>query len=256
MASLHWLRLFCALVGLWTVSALATELPFDIQTDALCFKNSEPDLAKTGIPVFGYVGMKKGVCQGIAGISAAFRENVEFEPAAVPESASTAVRLINLAVRMNREHRRAKVTVHGYRDLMDFCRANRMAFLRKSIEMNAKIGLSDIVFPHLLQFERLKKTPIGSQKHPEALRRQLAETLATAQSELREGRYPLLLYFSHVVLLRGLHEVKDASGARQIDLEIYDSNHPESLQTVSVTLAADGLPDGANRMYWVLHAGQ
>lgn len=235
-------------------AARATEivLPFDMAKDALCFKNGDPELAKTGIPILGSLGANKGVCQGMAGIAAAFRENVEFLPGAEPDSPKAVARSLDRAVSANRAGSRKKIEIRGYASVFDLCRANRIAFLRKAIWVNADIGVKDIFLAHYGAFQRLKKDPIGSKSDALSLRRQLRDHLADAVSELREGKYPLLLYFSHVVLVRGYRDVAEASGRRRVDLEVYDSNHPEALRTISIPIAADGLPGGESPMYWVL----
>jgi hypothetical protein len=250
--------MFLALLGLVAASAGAAErsridveLPFEMSKDALCFKNGDPDLAKTGIPVLGKLGVKKGVCQGIAAISGALRENAEFVPNAPADAPSEIERKLASAVAANREGSRAKIQIMGFSSVEALCQANRMAFLKKAVWLNSEIIVSDIL-PVYLQFSRLKKAPIETQKNPEALRRQLADTLAQTLAELREGRYPLLMFFSHVVLVRGYHDVLDEDGSRRIDLEVYDSNRMEALRTIPVTMAADGLPSGKNPMYWVL----
>ncbi len=238
-------------LGISEAGATEVVLPFEMSKDALCFRNGDPDLAKTGVPILGALGAEKGVCQGMAGIAAAFRENVEFVPAADVDSAYVVARNLDRAVSAYRAGSRRKIEIRGYRSLMDVCRANRMAFLKKAIWVNADIGVTDIFFPHYGAFQRLKKDPIGSKSDALSLRRQLRDYLADAVSELREGHYPLLLYFSHVVLVRGYRDVTGPSG-RRIDLEVYDSNHPEALRTISVAIAADGLPAGENPMFWIL----
>lgn len=240
-------------IALGNPGARAAEvvLPFDLTKDALCFRNGDPDLAKTGVPILGSLGARKGVCQGIAGIAAAFRENVEFVPNADRDSPTAVSRRLDRAIAANRAGSRGKIAIRGYASLFDLCRANRMTFLRKSIWVNAEIGVSEIFLPHYGAFLRLKKDPIGSKSDALSLRRELRDHLADARAELREGKYPLLLYYSHVVLVRGYRDIAEASGKR-IDLEVYDSNHPEALRTISVPIAADGLPSGENPMYWVL----
>lgn len=242
---------FGIVLGISAAHATEIVLPFDMTKDALCFKNGDPDLAKTGIPILGSLGVNKGVCQGMAGIAAAFRENVEFVPAADVDSAKSVARSLDRAVAANRAGSRRKIEIRGYASLFDLCRANRMAFLKKAIWVNADIGVKDIFLAHYGAFQRLKKDPIGSKSDALSLRRQLRDHLADAVAELREGKYPLLLYYSHVVLVRGYRDVAGASG-RRVDLEVYDSNHPEALRTISVAIAADGLPAGENPMYWVL----
>lgn len=226
-------------------------LPFDLSTDALCFKNGDPDLAKTGIPILGSLGVKKGVCQGIAGISAAFRENAEFFPNAPADSAASVARKMTRTLRAKRVGSRERISFRGHSSLAALCRANRMAFLKKSVWLNTDIAVKDIV-PIYGSFSRLKKTPLRNFRDPEALRRQLAANLAEALSELREGRYPLLLYFSHVVLVRGYTDSVAADGSRRIELGIYDSNHPDALRTISLPISPDGLPSAENSMIWIL----
>ena len=76
---------FLATWILLPLSALALDArPFDFSVDTLCFENSDPDLAKAD-PILGKLGVKKGVCQGIAGLSAAFYEHVVFDPTAPKE---------------------------------------------------------------------------------------------------------------------------------------------------------------------------
>jgi hypothetical protein len=227
-------------------------LPFDMTKDAICFKNGDPGLAKTGIPILGRLGMNTGVCQGIAGISAAFRENVEFVPAAPPAPANEIDTLVDRAVRANREQSREKITITGYSSLVDLCNANRMKFLRKSVWMNLDILVADIL-EHYPQFRLLKKNPISKHPNSEQLRHELADHLADALSELREGHYPLILYFSHVVTARAYREVQAEDGSRRIELEVYDSNHLEATRVLTFKRAADGLPATSNWMIWTLH---
>lgn len=249
------------LLGLFALLALSanaadrvlseTTLPFEMGKDALCFRNADPDLAKTGIPVLGSLGVKKGVCQGMAGIARAFRENVEFLSKGDADSPAEVARLLDRAVRANRAGSREKIQVRGFGSLAALCAANRMAFLKKAVWLNSEIAVSDIL-PRYLAFNRLKDRALGTQPNPEALRRQLGIALTDARDALREGRYPLVLFYSHVVLAWAHSELQDAQGARRIELTVYDSNRPEGLRTLSYPLASDGLPTASNSMIWVL----
>lgn len=233
-----------------SLAASSVELPFRIEGDAVCFRNGDPDLGKTGIPILGNLGVKKGVCQGIASISAAFRENAEFVPSADRDSAPNSQRTIASILNAHANRKAVKFMIPGFDSLGSFCRAHRMDFLRNSVWENTSISISRIL-PYYPEFIRVKKQPIKFQRDSFRLRKKLGAALAQVHSELTAGKYPLLLYFSHVVMVRGYREIAGESGT-QVELEVYDSNHLETLRKITVQLDSDGFPSGENPMYWVV----
>lgn len=238
---------FLATWILLPLSALALDArPFDFSADTLCFENSDPDLAKAD-PILGKLGVKKGVCQGIAGLSAAFYEHVVFDPTAPKELDGE--RKVESFIRDLRTRYRfgpsdSKVRVGGYADLKSFCADYRMVFLRQSARFNAEIAISDIlpVYPSFLAH---KSKSIKSSRDQD----RLARFIRSVNKTLEEGRLPLILVYSHVVAVLSSQTRTGAT-----DLLVYDSNH-KAPRTWTIALDPDGRPSLGNRMHWEITPG-
>jgi len=223
--------------------ALSAEIPFDLETDSLCFLNFDPELATMGL--LGKLGAKKGICQGIAGTAAAFLENVEFDPSGEkPASERQARGLVRDAIRLHKRGCGDRVRIPGYSSLNELCRDHRRMFLKRSLYYNADIALHEIlaVLPRFLIH---KAKPVT--KRPDRLR--IHRALESIERDLEAGRAPLLMYYSHVVLVHALrYEASDGRVARAV-LDVYDSN-VDYPRRWTVEYGADGLPAPGNRMIW------
>lgn len=231
--------LLYVLVGM---NAHAHEYHPDI--DALCFQNSDPELSRVGVPILGSLGVKEGVCQGMAGVTAAFLENARFDASVPVVLSDEEVR--GFIEQLVQRHQRgtsganAMMVIPGARGLRDFCSQHRREFMRASILYNADIATHEIL-PLLPELYALKRGPLRNLNDQLRLRVELA-AIAT---HLREGRYPLMLYFKHVVMVTGVREHEG-----RVELSAYDSNHPDEVVKYFVEFDADGLPAISNFMFW------
>lgn len=221
-------------------------LPFDRDAGSLCFFNADPDLATQGPPILGPWGAKRGVCQGIAGTAAAFFEHAQFDPGAPRPTERQAKELVEDAIRL---HKGAcgsmRIRVPGYWNLNEFCRDHRRLFLRAATWYNANIAMREILAV-LGSFEAHKDHPLKSRKD----RKRLEKTLISVENDLLRGRAPLLMYFSHVVMVYELHKERDSAGRlTAVVAKVYDSNVPDPAQ-LRIHYDTDGLPSLSNSMLW------
>lgn len=219
------------------------QLPFHPEADALCFRNADPDLAKVGIPILGKFGVNEGVCQGIAGVTAAFLENAQFEPSM--QFLESSEKIIHQLVESHRRGLRVKTIVPGSKNIREFCDKNKREFMREAILYNADLATRKIL-PHISLLFTLKKNHL---RGPED-QSMLMNHLRSLEETLLNGRYPLMLYFKHVVMVTSFKEKISDSGERWIELETYDSNLPEAMVVHLFKLNLDGLPALANYMVW------
>lgn len=233
------LRAVAWVLLLLAMPALGEEirLPFSMGEDDLCFLNSDPDLARVD-PVLGRLGVKEGVCQGIAAISGALLRNVEFRAGSRPTEAEGA-RLLSRAVSSYLANRTSRVVVEGYRNAREFCAAHRDAFLRKSIYANADIAAREILVRVPELFSR-KKSGVETL----ADRKRLLGRMQELREELRSGRPALMLLWKHVVLIYGYRETPD-----EVVLSAYDSNS-ELEREFRIALDSEGLPVSGQPMIW------
>ena len=223
-------------------------LPYDSGTDSLCFKNADPELATVGIPILGKLGVEQGVCQGIAGLTAAFLENAEFDHSRQSHySPSEIHQIVRTLVDLHQSGVRHRFTISGYKNIKDFCEQNKVEMMRASILYNAKIAERDIL-PVALELFNLKKNNLRGIED----QRKLQTELKSIEYTLTHGRYPLMLYYKHVVMVTAFKEVVEASGDKSIFIDAYDSNHPDEIVTQAFSLENSGLPKVLNYMIWNL----
>ncbi len=217
-------------------SGLSSAQGFDMSTYALCFQNHAPELRSYG--PLGRLGAKKGVCQGVSGIVSAFKENAVFNPGVQAQGPREAKSLLREVLDLYSHASPKKVTVNGYANLQEFCRARRELFLKTAIAFNASIALHEIT-PLLPQFWSMKGRPIVG----EGERLRLHRTVERLRRSLAEGRWPLLLYYSHVVTVFSLEAHPEG-----VLLGVYDSN---MLAPVSYLVRyTQDLPSEGQRMLW------
>lgn len=238
--------LFCSLIFVGSTEAntqTEVSIDFNVAENSLCFQNKDPRLGDHG--ALGRYGVKEGVCQGMAGIAAAFIENVKFNPNASKLSPVDTKTLINQIVRLHTGNCKVTRVIPGYANLQEFCKANVELFLKKSIANNADIAVREIAV-HLPQFLRLKRKPISTAREQQ----QLLATLQGFWKKLEAGKSPLMLVYSHVVNLTAISNELLADGRTRIVLKYYDSNNNADIYSREITLGRDGLPELTNSMVW------
>lgn len=210
------------LATLISISAFGSDFNFDV--DGLCFKNGTEELREFG--PLGRLGDKKGVCQGMSGIVSGFHESAIFNPAIDQLSESEAFQAIEEVVEKHSSGcKGARVIIGGYSNLQEFCRDFKKLFLSKSIKYNTDIALREIV-PHYMEFQRVKKEPVTN---VEGLKK-IHEAVESIKKKLSEGRWPLMLYFSHVVSVHSVQEVVVDGKLQKVIFGIYDSNFATTIQ--------------------------
>ncbi|HTL10928.1 MAG TPA: hypothetical protein VL588_00485 [Bdellovibrionota bacterium] len=227
-------------------------IPFSFDDDSLCFYNADPELTDFG--PLGKWGAKNGICQGIAGVASAFHSNAVFEPSAPkPATRKAALGLVSEAIRLHKgECDHQHVRVPGYANLAEFCRDYRHDFLRLAMDYNANIAVLEI-FPKLGKFYSRKNGPLKTQSD----RRDVKRALDSIYARLARGKAPLLMHYSHVVLVRGMRYEYAAGRISRALLDVYDSNVTAADQASNPTIDewsydfdADGLPSMSDEMIW------
>ena len=227
--------LFTFLFGL-PLSAAARD--FDRATDSLCFQNADPEMGQAAPFPWGKFAVKTGACQGIAGLAAAFFENAEFNTEAAKPASRAEVRALILRIihahRLGWRPAAHKTEIPGYANLQRFCEDYRTEFLRSAVLYNRNIATHEILkrLPEFI-FSRGK---IRSRPAAE----QVLGTLDGFERKLQRGELPLLLYYSHVVLVYSLKRSPLA-----IVLTVYDSNRKEQRE-ITFALDSAGLLDRRN----------
>ncbi len=220
--------------------ASVTQAQFLMGRDDLCFLNKDPDLAQFGI--WGEIGAREGVCQGMASISKIFFENVQFKPNS-PKSSDNKQRLLQ-ALRSYRIRPAQKIVITGYDGLYDLCSDYRNTFLQYSIELNRDIAIKDIA-PLYPEFNWIQDQPIWN----EAQRERLHEAVQRQLGHLARGTFPLILVYSHVMLVVDIQWV--GSGYYYT---YYDSNDVK-FRNWFVPYGNGQLPLLGQRMIWDITLG-
>lgn len=236
-------------LGMAGARAESLDVGFDHQGQVLCFLNFDKDLRNHGL--LGKWGEKKGVCQGIAGVSAAFFENASFDPDAPKVQGSKQARkLIDQVVDLYERNRAGRVTIPGYADVHAFCADYKSAFLTEVIDLNAKLAITKIL-GRLPGFLKKKDKKLSTRKDQLKLNKELQSILA----RLRQGRPAILLYFSHAILVTAAETRMDGDRAVSVELTTYNSNF-SGPGTWSIPLDSDGMPTAAaNTMFWDITPG-
>lgn len=216
---------------------------FVFEFDGLCFQNGTEELREFG--PLGRLGDKKGVCQGMSGIVSAFHEGAVFNPSLQKLSESEAYNAIQDVVQKHTGGcRSSKVIIGGYANLQDFCKDHKKLFLSKAIAYNTDIAIREIA-PQYLEFNRYKKEPVNTK----AGRKKIHEAVLSLKQKLEQGRWPLMLYFSHVVSVFSVKEIFENGKLSKVIFAIYDSNYATSIQ-YEVNYDLDDLPAFGQKMIW------
>lgn len=111
--------------------------------------------------------------------------------------------------------------------------------MANAIDYNLDLAIREISW-NLDQFLVYQDTPLTSLGA-----RQIFHTkIESIRKHYREGRWPLLLYYSHVVAVHSVVKYAD-----KIVFGIYDSNYSTSIEYV-ITYGNDGLPKAGQKMIW------
>ncbi len=212
---------------------------FSMEKDGLCFRNADPGLRSFG--PMGVLGSKKGVCQGMSGIVSAFHEHAKFSPG---KSKMTYNEALAAMAELRRYHSggcalKKNVEITGYANLNEFCRAHKSLLMANAIDYNADIAVREISW-NLDEFLILQDSPITSTLG----RINLHASVESLRKRLGSGRWPLMLYYSHVV---GVHSV--TTHKDKVVFGLYDSNYGSSIE-YTVNYAKDGLPKSGQKMIW------
>lgn len=221
-----------ALVFLFSV---ITNAQFQMGRDDLCFLNKDPDLAQFGF--WGRLGAQEGVCQGMAGLSKIYKENVIFKPRN-PKGANTLNKIKHL-YNTYRSRPLNKVVINGYSGLNELCQDYRNTFLQQSIELNRSIAIQDIL-PIYADFNSLRDSPITSENQ----RHQLGNTVDRQIKILKKHIHPMILVYSHVMLVTDITYTGDG-----YLYTYYDSNYRDFRQWF-VAYGPDQWPVLNQRMIW------
>jgi hypothetical protein len=170
--------------------------------------------------VLGSLGVKKGVCQGMSAIVAAFQERARYEPGAPRLKTSQVQQQVR---KLLHDYRRGcpleKMSFAGFSSLRELCATQKNFFLKQSVWNNADIALHEIA-NRLPDFLSHKKNPI----HRVRDQQDLAEAILGFRRWLSVGRKPLLLVHSHVTTILSIDDSIDATGNPIVVFWIYDSN--------------------------------
>ncbi len=209
---------------------------FHMGKDDLCFLNKDPDLAQFGF--WGELGVREGVCQGMAGLSKIYKENVEFRPEH-PKNRELNLQSIFDAYNSYRIRPSQKIVITGYKGLNALCRDYRNVFLKQSIDLNRDIAIHDIL-PIYPQFNLIKDHPT------ENFAQQISMDLTVRRQRglLQTGRYPLILVYSHVMLVTSIRKV-----GLGYEYTYYDSNYKD-FKGRRIDYGPNGLPVLGQRMIW------
>jgi hypothetical protein len=217
---------------------------FNFDTDGLCFKNGSEELKKFG--PLGQLGHKKGICQGMSGVVSAFLEHATFKPGKNKLGSTEAYWAVNDILRLHSGGCRTKkkIVISGHASLSDFCRAHKDLLMEKAIDYNADIAVREISWK-MDQFLLFEDSPI--QSHNSRLK--LHKNVLSLKSRLNEGRYPLMLYYRHVVMIHSVRHLYTEGKLSKVVLGIYDSNYYRSTEYV-IDYSRDALPKSGQKMIW------
>lgn len=234
----HFIILILSLVSLSAIAA------FSVDKDGLCFKNADPALRKFG--PLGVLGSNKGVCQGMSGIVSAFHEHAKFSPG---KAKLTYNESMSAMAELRRYHSGGcklsrKVEITGYANLNEFCRAQKDLFMAHAIDYNTDIAIREISW-NIDEFLILQDSQITSYLG----RVNFHNSVESLRKRLSAGRWPLMLYYSHVVTVLSVTN-HYANGIKdKVTFGLYDSNYSTSTEYV-VHYAKDGLPKSGQKMIW------
>ena len=217
---------------------------FDMQKDGLCFLNADQELKRFG--PLGILGSSKGVCQGMAGLVAAFYEHAKF----VPNTQKMTDFEASIAVsELRRYHSgdcsfQKKVKISGFSNLNEFCRAHKDLLMANAIDYNTDITVREISW-NLEEFLTLQKSPMNTIYG----RMKLHLNVERLRKIYVSGRQPLLLYHAHAVAIHKVTLHLNKNLLTKIVFGIYDSNYNTSTE-YAVLYSKDGLPSAGQKMIW------
>jgi hypothetical protein len=216
---------------------------FNFATDGLCFRNGTEELREFG--PLGRLGDEKGVCQGMSGIVSGFHEQANFQAASARLTESETFHALEDIVRRHSAGcSREKIVIRGYSNLQELCRDHKRIFLSKSIAYNADIAIKEIA-PLYLEFQSFKAKPVNTSSG----RKKIHRAIEAIRKKLALGRWPLMLYFSHVVSVVALKDEFTHGKLSKVTMEIYDSNYQASLK-YEIPYDLDDLPAMGQKMIW------
>ena len=217
---------------------------FDATKDSLCFTNMNSELRRFG--PMGELGHKKGVCQGMSGLVSAFHEHAKF----VPHKSKMTYNEAQAAIaELRRYHSggcslKKKVQIKGFSNLNDFCKAHKDLFMGNAIDYNADIAVREISWK-LDEFLFLQDGPINSKLN----RIKMHSNVESLRERLSQGRWPLMLYYSHVVTVHSAAMFYKGGKRSKVVFGLYDSNYSRSI-SYEVRYGTDGLPEKGQKMVW------
>ncbi len=237
-------------------------LPFDPETDALCFQNSHSGLYSAKGPL-GWWARQQGVCTGMSALVGSFLTHANFQnepsqpPSAptpsVPKKAQfgdTAQVIQNLASLGCTQ--RAKV--QNFRNLHTACENHTDTLIEQAIDSNALRVLSDLSQKTLEQMSN----PLTPEKQAQSDFKEYQK----AHALLKSGKPALLVVrfhsewsatlLPHTVLVTGMRVGEsDDPNTLELILNVYDSNSnyggsldPSDQRIVIPLNAKTGHPDG------------
>ena len=235
-------NILCFYLVILSISAGAST--FSIEKDGLCFKNGDPALKKFG--PLGELGASKGVCQGMSGLVSAFHEHAKFSPTKAKMTLNETLGAIS---ELRRYHSGGckisrKVEITGYANLNEFCRAQKSVLLANAIDYNLDIAVREISW-NLEQFLLINDNPVTSNHG----RINLHLNVESLRRRLGLGRWPLMLYYGHVVGVHSVTNFYKKSTLDKVVFGIYDSYFSSSMEYV-VHYSSDGLPKSGQKMIW------
>lgn len=233
---------FLFIAALWAAPAVAQ--PAYHMGQGLCFVNKDAGLTKA-VWGLGALARKKGACQGMSSIVAAFMERVEFDPARPRIDGDITETMIK---GMMKEYRRGcarrVLRIPGYRNLNELCSDHREFFLKQAIWNNADIAVNEIA-GRLIDFLSRRNRPIAAARD----RTDMAHAIRTFRYWLGLGRKPLILVYSHVMTVLDVQDTLSEAGTPQTILWLYDPN-TNSVSRYEVNLDPDGLPSRGQKKFW------
>lgn len=224
--------------------SLAFANSFNMDTDGLCFVNHNEELKRFG--PLGKLGHKKGVCQGMSGLVAAFHEHAKFKPNKDKMTDNEAFWALQ---ELRRYHSggcgsKKKVEITGFSNLKEFCQSHRDLLMANAIDYNADIAIREISW-NLDEFLILQDSSLTTLLG----RKKIQTSLENFKKQLLSGRWPLMLYYSHVVAVHSIQNEFKNGKLSKVVLGIYDSNYSKSME-YAIHYSEDGLPKAGQRMVW------
>lgn len=187
--------------------------PFDPGADALCFANGA---LQTGehvlIPMFN----EFGACNGMANVVRAFKQYVTFKCDGRRPNETELTIMIRNAIARNRSNcaLQDKIEIKGYCSLKELCRKNQALLEHEVIRHHMSVAQDVLPNIGLLLAGKTDEAQVRNMR-----------VFSGIYEELIRGRYPLLLYPSHVVTVTGMEIMRTGSGY-QVVLRIADPNYP------------------------------